>query len=110
MLHSLLVNQRHTLYHLQSPSISDTMSDRVVPRSTVRNDAKMTNERLESGHECYVDAERGTDEEDADGSIERPFKTLSYAYIRSADKPARRYLVRALDPSEETSSENSSTI
>ena len=51
---------------------------------------------------CYVDAEQGADDQSADGSDIRPFKTLAYAYIQNIDTPTKRYLVGAPDDSPES--------
>jgi asparaginyl-tRNA synthetase len=57
-----------------------------------------------TGNECYVDPQAGVDEPSADGSKERPYKSLAYAYIQNAEGPARKYLTRA-EPTAEGSKE-----
>jgi asparaginyl-tRNA synthetase len=60
--------------------------------------------RVES--HCYIDAERGADDQSANGSDLRPFKTLAYAYIQNIDTPTKTYLVRALNDSPESSGQH----
>lgn len=43
----------------------------------------------------YVDTDAGADDETADGSEQKPYKSLAYAYIQNFEKPAPAYLTRA---------------
>lgn len=63
------------------------------------------NEPVEVGEYCYIDGERGADEQSADGSSVRPFKTLGYAYTQNIDKPIKRYLIHTLDTSKESTNQ-----
>jgi asparaginyl-tRNA synthetase len=44
---------------------------------------------------CHIDPDKGTDDQSADGSEARPFKSLGYAYIQNIDAPTKQYLARA---------------
>ncbi|CAK7215761.1 hypothetical protein SCUCBS95973_002587 [Sporothrix curviconia] len=48
-----------------------------------------------AGESVYVDTDVGKDDESADGSEARPFKSLAHAYIQNLDKPAKEYLMRS---------------
>ena len=62
-------------------------------------------EPVEPAEDVYIDSAEGVDEGSADGSSSRPFKTLAHAYIQNVNKATRRYLVRTLDTSQESTSQ-----
>ncbi|EFX02730.1 asparaginyl-tRNA synthetase [Grosmannia clavigera kw1407] len=43
----------------------------------------------------YVDTDVGIDDETADGTEAKPYKSLAYAYIQNIDKTGKEYLMRA---------------
>lgn len=43
----------------------------------------------------YIDTDVGKDDESADGSEAKPYKSLAFAYIQGLDKPAAEYLMRS---------------
>lgn len=43
----------------------------------------------------YIDTDAGADTEAADGSEQKPYKSLAYAYIQNFEKPTPTYLTRA---------------
>ncbi|KAH9900642.1 asparaginyl-tRNA synthetase [Xylariomycetidae sp. FL2044] len=52
-------------------------------------------ERLKGDGKCYVDTDAGKDDDTADGSEFKPYKTLPYAYIQNHEKPTPQYQTRA---------------
>lgn len=44
---------------------------------------------------CYIDTDVGLDDQTADGSEAKPFKTLPFAYIQNMDKEGVEYVSRA---------------
>lgn len=44
---------------------------------------------------CYIDTDAGVDDQTADGSETKPFKSLAFAYIQNIDSPGVDYLSRA---------------
>lgn len=44
---------------------------------------------------CYVDTDAGVDDQTADGSETKPFKSLAFAYIQNIDSPGLDYVSRA---------------
>jgi asparaginyl-tRNA synthetase len=52
-------------------------------------------ERTKNDERCYVDTDAGKDDETADGSEFKPYKTLPYAYIKNFGKPTPQYQIRA---------------
>jgi len=52
-------------------------------------------ERVKGDDKFYVDTDAGADEQTADGSEAKPFKTLAYAYIHNTGRPTAQYLTRA---------------
>lgn len=44
---------------------------------------------------CYIDTDAGVDDTSADGSEEKPYKSLAFAYIQRYEHPAKQYLTRA---------------
>ena len=52
-------------------------------------------ERLKSDGTCYVDTDAGNDDQTADGSESKPYKTLANAYIQNIDRSSTKYLIRA---------------
>lgn len=44
---------------------------------------------------CYVDTDAGADDASADGSEQKPYKSLAYAYIQNFERDAPAYLTRA---------------
>ncbi|KAI9663922.1 MAG: hypothetical protein M1821_007413 [Bathelium mastoideum] len=64
---------------------------------------------LDIGEDCYIDTEAGADDQTANGSESRPFKSLVHAYVHNMDTPVRRFLIRSpagdsLDASQNDSS------
>ena len=52
--------------------------------------------KMDPANVCYVDTDAGVDDISADGSEEKPYKSLAYAYIQRYDNPAKLlYLTRA---------------
>lgn len=43
----------------------------------------------------YIDTDVGKDDESADGTEAKPFKSLAHAYIQNLDKPTKEYLMRS---------------
>jgi asparaginyl-tRNA synthetase len=62
-------------------------SDDVQPSSAA--------EAAQGPSHCYIDADKGVDDQSADGSELQPFKSLAYAYIQNIAVPTKQYLVRA---------------
>ena len=52
-------------------------------------------ERVKNDEKCYIDTDAGADNETADGSEFKPYKSLAYAYIQNYEKPTPEYLTRA---------------
>ncbi|KAI0115175.1 asparaginyl-tRNA synthetase [Daldinia grandis] len=52
-------------------------------------------QRVKNDEKCYVDTDAGKDDETADGSEFKPYKSLAYAYIQNFEKPAPQYQTRA---------------
>lgn len=52
-------------------------------------------ERVKNDEKCYIDIDAGADDETADGSESKPYKSLAYAYIQNHEKPTPEYLTRA---------------
>lgn len=52
-------------------------------------------QRVKNDEKCYVDTDAGKDDETADGSEFKPYKSLAYAYIRNFEKPTPQYQTRA---------------
>lgn len=52
-------------------------------------------ERVKNDEKCYIDTDAGADDETADGSDFKPYKSLAYAYIQNYEKPTPEYLTRA---------------
>ncbi|KAK4090241.1 hypothetical protein Purlil1_5412 [Purpureocillium lilacinum] len=52
-------------------------------------------ERVKGDDKFYVDTDAGADDQTADGSEAKPFKTLAYAYIHNTGRPTAQYLTRA---------------
>ncbi|KAI1655115.1 asparaginyl-tRNA synthetase [Daldinia decipiens] len=52
-------------------------------------------QRVKNDEKCYVDADAGKDDETADGSEQKPYKSLAYAYIQNFEKPTPQYQTRA---------------
>ncbi|KAI6091172.1 asparaginyl-tRNA synthetase [Hypoxylon rubiginosum] len=52
-------------------------------------------QRVKNDGKCFVDTDAGKDDETADGSEFKPFKTLAYAYIQNFEKPTPSYQIRA---------------
>ncbi|PKS10318.1 hypothetical protein jhhlp_002069 [Lomentospora prolificans] len=46
-------------------------------------------------NKVYVDTDAGADDDSADGSEQKPYKSLAYAYIQNFEKPTPTYLTRA---------------
>ncbi|CEJ93861.1 Putative Asparaginyl-tRNA synthetase [[Torrubiella] hemipterigena] len=44
---------------------------------------------------CYIDTDAGVDDQTADGSETKPFKSLAFAYIQNIDSPGLDYVSRA---------------
>lgn len=51
-------------------------------------------DRTKMDDKVYIDGDVGVDEPSADGSEEKPFKSLAYAYIQHVDSPTKTYLTR----------------
>ncbi|KAL7626809.1 hypothetical protein AAE478_003583 [Parahypoxylon ruwenzoriense] len=51
--------------------------------------------RVKNDEKCYVDTDVGKDDETADGSEFKPYKSLPYAYIQNFEKPTPQYHIRA---------------
>jgi asparaginyl-tRNA synthetase len=61
------------------------------------------------GQSCYIDPEKGNDDQSSDGSQASPFKSLAYAYMHNIDNPTPRYLLTHVQnpiPAEEGTSDN----
>lgn len=52
-------------------------------------------ERIKNDEKCYIDTDAGVDDETADGSESKPYKSLPFAYIQNYEKPAPQYQIRA---------------
>ncbi|KAI8956992.1 asparaginyl-tRNA synthetase [Daldinia sp. FL1419] len=52
-------------------------------------------QRVKNDEKCYVDTDAGKDDETADGSEFKPYKSLAYAYIQNFEKPTPQYQTRA---------------
>ncbi|KAK8048491.1 asparaginyl-tRNA synthetase [Apiospora phragmitis] len=52
-------------------------------------------ERIKNEEKCYVDTDAGADDETADGSEFKPYKSLPFAYIQNYEKPTPQYQIRA---------------
>ncbi|KAI1417657.1 asparaginyl-tRNA synthetase [Hypoxylon sp. FL1857] len=52
-------------------------------------------QRVKNDAKCYVDTDAGKDDETADGSEFKPYKSLAYAYIQNFEKPTPQYQIRA---------------
>jgi asparaginyl-tRNA synthetase len=52
-------------------------------------------ERVKESGSVYVDTDVGIDDETADGSESKPYKSLGYAYVRHDDKESPAYRMRA---------------
>ncbi|KAK7969167.1 asparaginyl-tRNA synthetase [Apiospora saccharicola] len=52
-------------------------------------------ERIKNDEKCYIDTDAGVDDETADGSESKPYKSLPFAYIQNHEKPAPQYQIRA---------------
>jgi asparaginyl-tRNA synthetase len=52
-------------------------------------------DRTQMDEKCYIDTDTGLDEQTAEGTEAKPYKSLAYAYIQNHDKPPKQYLVRA---------------
>ncbi|KAK8090158.1 asparaginyl-tRNA synthetase [Apiospora hydei] len=52
-------------------------------------------ERIKNDEKCYIDTDAGADDETADGSESKPFKSLPFAYIQNYEKPTPQYQIRA---------------
>ena len=51
-------------------------------------------ERVKADDKVYIDTDVGADDNTADGSEAKPFKSLAYAYIQHASTPNKTYLTR----------------
>ncbi|KAI1399588.1 asparaginyl-tRNA synthetase [Hypoxylon fuscum] len=52
-------------------------------------------QRVKNDGKSFVDTDAGKDDETADGTEFKPFKTLAYAYIQNFEKPTPTYQIRA---------------
>ncbi|KAI2612514.1 asparaginyl-tRNA synthetase [Hypoxylon fragiforme] len=52
-------------------------------------------QRVKNDAKSYIDTDAGKDDETADGSDSKPYKSLAYAYIQNFEKPTPLYQVRA---------------
>ncbi|KAK7923241.1 Asparaginyl-tRNA synthetase [Apiospora marii] len=52
-------------------------------------------ERIKNDEKCYIDTDAGVDDETADGSESKPYKSLPFAYIQNYEKPTPQYQIRA---------------
>ncbi|KAI0131758.1 asparaginyl-tRNA synthetase [Hypoxylon sp. NC0597] len=52
-------------------------------------------QRVKNDAKCYIDTDAGKDDETADGSEFKPYKSLAYAYIQNFEKPTPQYQIRA---------------
>ncbi|KAF3064436.1 Asparagine-tRNA ligase, cytoplasmic [Daldinia childiae] len=52
-------------------------------------------QRVKNDEKCYVDTDVGKDDDTADGSEFKPYKSLAYAYIQNFEKPTPQYQTRA---------------
>ncbi|KAI0841590.1 asparaginyl-tRNA synthetase [Hypoxylon sp. FL0890] len=52
-------------------------------------------QRVKNDAKCYIDTDAGKDDETADGSEFKPYKSLAYAYIQNYEKPTPQYQIRA---------------
>lgn len=52
-------------------------------------------ERIKNDEKCYIDTDAGVDDETADGSESKPYKSLPFAYIQNHENPAPQYQIRA---------------
>lgn len=52
-------------------------------------------ERIKNDEKCYIDTDAGVDDETADGSESKPYKSLPFAYIQHYEKPTPQYQIRA---------------
>ncbi|KAI5863080.1 asparaginyl-tRNA synthetase [Durotheca rogersii] len=52
-------------------------------------------QRVKNDEKCYIDTDAGKDDDTADGSELKPYKSLPYAYIQNFEKPTPHYLSRA---------------
>ncbi|CAJ2510108.1 Uu.00g060080.m01.CDS01 [Anthostomella pinea] len=52
-------------------------------------------QRAKNDEKCFVDTDAGKDDETADGSEYKPYKTLAYAYIQNYEKSTPQYQTRA---------------
>ncbi|KAI0480577.1 asparaginyl-tRNA synthetase [Xylariaceae sp. FL0804] len=52
-------------------------------------------ERAKNDEKCFVDTDVGKDDDTADGSESKPYKSLPFAYIQNHEKPTPKYQIRA---------------
>lgn len=52
-------------------------------------------ERTKNDEKCYIDTDVGVDDETANGSEHKPYKSLPFAYIQNYEKPTPQYQIRA---------------
>ncbi|KAI1393836.1 asparaginyl-tRNA synthetase [Hypoxylon trugodes] len=52
-------------------------------------------QRLKNDEKTFIDSDAGHDDETADGSEFKPYKSLAYAYIQNFGKPTPQYQTRA---------------
>ncbi|KAH6654782.1 asparaginyl-tRNA synthetase [Truncatella angustata] len=63
--------------------------------ATVSDLAERVKDAVIGSDNVYIDTDVGVDDDTADGSNAKPYKSLAHAYIQNIDKPAPRYQVRA---------------
>ena len=52
-------------------------------------------DRVKLDDKVYIDTDVGKDDDSADGSESKPYKSLGFAYIQNIDKPSAQYQMRA---------------
>ncbi|XDG00641.1 hypothetical protein ABKA04_000256 [Annulohypoxylon sp. FPYF3050] len=52
-------------------------------------------QRVKHDEKCFIDTDAGKDDETADGTEFKPYKSLAYAYIQHFEKPTPQYQIRA---------------
>ncbi|KAI0140696.1 asparaginyl-tRNA synthetase [Pestalotiopsis sp. NC0098] len=57
--------------------------------------AERVKDAVVGGETVYVDTDAGADDETADGTESKPYKSLPHAYIENIDKPTPKYQIRA---------------
>lgn len=63
--------------------------------AAVQELASRVKDAVVGGETVFVDTDAGADDETADGTESKPYKSLTHAYIQNIDKPTPKYQIRA---------------